>query len=67
MYKVRVKKFEKRSWNVVAEFDTFKEAERFAIKLDFANRKNPDTMYDHIEVKWCSNLVTRKDERYTIA
>ena len=51
MYQVRVKKYETRSWKVVEEFNTLREAKRFAIRLDMQHRKSIDTMYDSIEVR----------------
>lgn len=50
MYQVRVKKFETRRWKVVAEFDTFREARRYACRLEYANRANGNE-YDNVEVK----------------
>ena len=51
MYQVRIKEFEKRNWKVKEEFETEKEAMKYAIKLNMKWRKSIDTMYNHIEVK----------------
>ena len=61
-YQVRTKEFEKRNWKVVEEFDWIKDAKRFAIRAEYAQRNNPDKMYDSWEVK---DAVTK--ERFTIA
>lgn len=61
MYQVRVKEFEKRNWKVKAEFETKKEAMKYAIKLDMEWRKSIDTMYNSIEVKYPDGT------RFTIA
>lgn len=60
MYQVRVKKFETRRWKVVAEFDTFREAHRYACRLEYANRFNGNE-YDNVEVKYPDG------SRFTIA
>jgi hypothetical protein len=52
MYQVRTKKYESRYWRVVSEHATRKEALRAAIRLDFANRRDPDRVYDSIDVKY---------------
>lgn len=51
MYKVRVRKFEKKNWKVVAEYETEREAHRAAAKIERANR-NTEDMYDHVDVKY---------------
>ena len=51
MFTVRVKEWEKRNWKVVATFDTFKEAHKYAVALDFKWRKSIDTMYNSIDIK----------------
>ena len=52
MYQVRVRKFEKRNWKVVENFQNLRDAKKFAIRLDMRNRKSIDTMYDHIDIKY---------------
>ena len=50
-YQVRTKEFEKRNWKVVESFDTMREAERYAIRLERECRKYFDKMYDSWDVK----------------
>ena len=52
MYQVRVKKYEKRNWKVVAEYPTEREATKAAIQLEMSFRRKFDTMYDHVDVKY---------------
>jgi hypothetical protein len=61
-YQVRTKEFEKRNWKVVETFDWIKDAKSYAMKAEYAQRRNPDRMYDSWEVK---DTVT--GERFTIA
>jgi hypothetical protein len=60
-FQVRTKEWEKRNWKVIAEFDTFKEAQRFAIRSEYAQRKT-DKMFDAWDIK---NIETK--ERFIIA
>lgn len=62
-YEVRIKKWEKRRWKTVAKFGTFREAEKYAIQLDFKNRRsNTEDEFTKIDIK---NIET--GERFMVA
>lgn len=52
MYKVRYKEYEKKKWKIIAEFETKKEATKYAVQLDMRWRRNIDTMYNSIDIKY---------------
>ncbi len=60
-YQVRTKKFEKKNWKVVDSFETMKDAIRFAILSEYAQR-NTDDEYDKWDVK---DTITR--DRFIVA
>ena len=60
-YQVRTKKFEKKNWKVVNSFDTMKDALRFAIRSEHAQRHTDDE-YDKWEIK-----DTMTGERFIVA
>lgn len=62
-YEVRIKEWEKRNWKTVASFETFSEAEKSAIQLDFKNRRSKTIdEFTKIDIK---NIET--GERFMVA
>ena len=60
-FQVRTKKYESKAWKVVAEFNDYKEAMRYACRAEFAQRHTANE-FDSWEVK---NTITK--ERTTVA
>lgn len=60
-YQVRTKAWEKKNWKVVATFDTFKEAHKFAIKAEYDCRRT-EKQFDSWDIK---NIETK--ERFIVA
>lgn len=60
-YQVRTKEWEKKNWKVVAEFDTYREASRFAIRTEYSLRRT-NRQFDSWDIK---DTVTK--ERTIIA
>lgn len=61
-YEVRVKPWESRRWKTVAKFNSFSEAEKYAIQLDHKNRKSTEDEFTKIDIK---NIETK--ERFMVA
>ena len=59
-YEVRTKEYEKKNWKVVARFDTFKEAHKFAIQTEMKLRRT-EHCFDS------SFVETETKERFIIA
>ena len=60
-YQVRTKEYEKKNWKVIKSFETFEEAEKYAIKTEISFR-NTERRYDSWDIK---DTVTK--ERTLIA
>lgn len=60
-YQARTKKFEKKNWKEVDSFETMKDAIRFAIHCEYAQRHTEDE-FDKWEVK-----DTLTGDRFSIA
>ena len=61
MYQVRTKEYEKRHWKVIKTFDTFRDAEKYAIRTEMSLRKT-EKCFDAWDIK-----NTETGERFIIA
>lgn len=61
MYIVRWKNFDSKHWCILAKFEAFKTAERFAIQTEMQWRKTFETEGRNIEIK-----NTKTGDRFTI-
>lgn len=61
MYQVRTKEYEKKRWKVIKTFDTFRDAEKYAIRTEMSLRKT-EKCFDAWDIK-----NTETGERFIIA
>ena len=61
MYQVRTKEYEKKHWKVVETFDTFRDAEKYAIHTEMSLRRT-EKCFDSWDIK-----NTETGERFIIA